>query len=156
MSALRKPAPTSSIETEIKQWLDSHVAAIRTKDLMRVLSNYAPDVILYDIMPPLTQNLSEARKNYEMFFKHAKDIKTYEAKELHVMAKDNFAYCHFLLHCTFDFKDGYSHQGQKNIDNWMRCSMGLCQIKGQWKIIHEHVSAPIDMETGKGLMNLKP
>lgn len=83
-------------------------------------------------------------------------IRTYDYAEIHVMAKDNFAYCHFLCHIVFDFAAGHQLHGQKHIDNWLRSSLGLCLIKGEWKIIHEHVLAPIDMETGKGLMGLQP
>lgn len=27
---------------------------------------------------------------------------------------------------------------------------------GRWKVVHEHVSMPFDMETGKAMLDLKP
>jgi hypothetical protein len=32
----------------------------------------------------------------------------------------------------------------------------LRKIDGQWKVVHEHVSVPFDMETGKAMLDLKP
>jgi ketosteroid isomerase-like protein len=38
----------------------------------------------------------------------------------------------------------------------MRVSAGYQRINGQWKVVHEHWSAPFDMETGAGLFDLEP
>ena len=40
--------------------------------------------------------------------------------------------------------------------DWMRVSAGYQRIDGQWKVVHEHWSAPFDMETGTALFSLKP
>lgn len=72
MSALRKTI-SQSVESQIQQWLDGHVAAIKGKDIARVMRNYAPDALVYDCMPPLKQDISDLRKNYELFFSTATD-----------------------------------------------------------------------------------
>jgi len=38
----------------------------------------------------------------------------------------------------------------------MRATVGYRRSGGQWQVIHEHWSAPFDMETQKALFDLKP
>jgi ketosteroid isomerase-like protein len=44
----------------------------------------------------------------------------------------------------------------KRVLNWLRSTFGLRKIDGRWKVVHEHVSVPFDMETGKAMLELKP
>ena len=39
---------------------------------------------------------------------------------------------------------------------WLRYTEGLKKIGGQWRVVHEHISVPADMATGKAVMDLKP
>jgi ketosteroid isomerase-like protein len=50
---------------------------------------------------------------------------------------------------------GKSFDGNE-VDVWSRSTACLRKIDGQWKIAHEHSSVPIDMVTGKGIMDLEP
>ena len=50
-------APTADAQpkdkAEIRQWLDQWAEAFRAHDLDAIMSLYAPDVVAYDIVPPL-------------------------------------------------------------------------------------------------------
>jgi ketosteroid isomerase-like protein len=39
------------------------------------------------------------------------------------------------------------------IEEWTNA---VRKIGGQWKVTHEHLSVPYDMETGKASLDLKP
>jgi len=39
---------------------------------------------------------------------------------------------------------------------WVRATLGLRRIEGDWRIVHDHESVPWDPETGKGLTGLEP
>jgi hypothetical protein len=41
----------------------------------------------------------------------------------------------------------------ERIVNWLRLTLGLRKIDGRCKVVHEHVSAPFDMKTGKAMLN---
>jgi len=41
-------------------------------------------------------------------------------------------------------------------DMWLRATSGLRKMNGKWLIVHDHVSVPIDFETGKAVLELKP
>jgi ketosteroid isomerase-like protein len=42
------------------------------------------------------------------------------------------------------------------IDMWMRYTEGLKYMNGQWRVVHEHISVPVDLTTGKAALDLKP
>jgi ketosteroid isomerase-like protein len=42
------------------------------------------------------------------------------------------------------------------VDMWLRYTEGLKNIDGKWRVVHEHISVPADMATGKAAMDLKP
>jgi ketosteroid isomerase-like protein len=42
----------ASTQSEVKALFDSQYAAIRTKDLDRLMSHYSRDVVYFDVVPP--------------------------------------------------------------------------------------------------------
>ena len=42
------------------------------------------------------------------------------------------------------------------VDLWLRYTEGLKRIDGQWRVVHEHISVPVDLNTGKAVLDLKP
>jgi ketosteroid isomerase-like protein len=41
-------------------------------------------------------------------------------------------------------------------DFWLRATTGFRKLDGNWLITHDHVSVPLDLETGTALLNLTP
>jgi ketosteroid isomerase-like protein len=41
-------------------------------------------------------------------------------------------------------------------DVWVRATVCFRKIDGHWKVTHEHMSVPYDMETSKASVDLKP
>ena len=48
------------------------------------------------------------------------------------------------------------HGHLEEVSRFMRATVGYRRQGGQWQVIHEHWSAPFDMETQKALFDLKP
>jgi ketosteroid isomerase-like protein len=59
------------------------------------------------------------------------------------------AFSHYLTRC------GAIENGEEKA-SWMRVTVGYRKTNGKWIIVHEHFSAPFDMESGKALFDLKP
>jgi ketosteroid isomerase-like protein len=59
-----------------------------------------------------------------------------------------FAYCLERLNGTLK-------SGQKS-DVWVRVTSGFQKINGKWLNIHDHVSVPVDFNSGKAMLDLKP
>jgi uncharacterized protein (TIGR02246 family) len=138
-------------EAQIRELVDNWVQAVRAKDIEGLLANYAPDIVAFDVMPPLQNVGVEAyRKLWEMCFDEFPGSIGFEIRDLHISAGDEVAFCHH-----FGRFSGTSKKGEK-IDNWMRGTVCFRKIDGKWLVTHEHVSVPIDMESSKGLFDLKP
>jgi ketosteroid isomerase-like protein len=45
--------------------------------------------------------------------------------------------------------------GEKS-EVWVRATECYRKINGHWLAVHDHISVPADMETGKAALDLKP
>jgi ketosteroid isomerase-like protein len=64
---------------------------------------------------------------------------------LNVVAGDDVAFATALNRCGGTGENGEEKAG------WMRMTAGYRKTSGKWTIVHEHFSAPFDMETLKVL-----
>jgi uncharacterized protein (TIGR02246 family) len=138
-------------ETQIRDLLDGWAQAFQARDLDRLMSHYTDDVVVFDLMPPLRYEGKEAyRKLWEETLPSMGEDTRIELADQHVVVDEEVAFCHGL--CRFQGTDADGRQ----VDIWSRMTEGLRKADGRWLICHEHFSNPIDMATGKGLMDLKP
>jgi ketosteroid isomerase-like protein len=61
------PTSTTSTrdETQVRAHIDTSAQAIRAKDLNALMAHYAPDVVVFDLMPLQLQGGAAYRKNFE-------------------------------------------------------------------------------------------
>lgn len=138
-------------EAQIRQLVDDWVKAVRAKDIDGLMSHYAPDSLLFDILPPLEHKGASAyRKLWEGCFPYFQDSIGFEIRDLSVTVGSDVAFSHSLNRMS-----GTTTNGEK-IDNWMRATVCYRKIDGKWMVVHEHVSVPVDVETNKALFDLKP
>lgn len=138
-------------EGQIRQLLNAWTQAVKDKDIDAVMAFYASDIVAFDVIPPLRYVGAEAyRKNWQMGFDMCQAGGSFEMHELQIAANGNVAYSHRL-----NRMQGTSAEGEA-FDCWVRWTACFQKIDGTWLITHEHISSPIDMESGKGLMDLQP
>ena len=70
--------------------------------------------------------------------------------DLDIVADRNLAYSHSIQHVA-----GTDKQGKK-LDLTVRVTDVYKKVRGRWHIVHEHVSVPVDLETGKPDLTSKP
>jgi uncharacterized protein (TIGR02246 family) len=144
---------TNANETQIRELYNRWAKAFRAHDIDAIMSIYAPDdaLIAYDIVPPL-QYLGNAayRKDYETLLAQYDGPIEIEYRDLRIVAGDDVAFIHALERIS-----GTLRNGQKS-DMWIRATSGLRKIKRKWLIVHDHISAPVDLESGKAVLDLKP
>jgi ketosteroid isomerase-like protein len=127
-------------ETEIRQRLDSLLQAIRDKDVERVMMHYAPDVVVYDVMPPLAaQSADDYRKDFERWFASLQGPMQYDISGLRISTSESHAFCHCLGHVQG------TRAGGEKADYWVRVTTCFQKANGQWLVGHEHVSMPARM-----------
>lgn len=144
---------TDKSALEIRQLMDRWTKAFEAKDLDGVMAYYAPGDRLdsYDIVPPLQYKGADAyRKDYADFFKQFKGPLHVEERDVDIEADSNIAFAHGLERLTGTGIDG------KPVDTWLRWTSGYRKLGGRWYAIHDHVSVPVDLATGKALLDLKP
>jgi uncharacterized protein (TIGR02246 family) len=138
-------------KAEIRALIDGFVKAIRAKDVNGVMSVFAPDVVSFDLGPPLQHGGGEAfaTRWQELFTSYQGPI-DYEVHDLSVMAGDDVAFTHSLNRIG-----GTTRSGQRT-DRWLRWTACYRKIDGRWLIVHEQVSVPVDVKSGRAALDLKP
>ena len=138
---------------DIRALEDRFVAAFRAKDVDAIMKVYAPDqtLIVFDVVPPRQYVGAAAyRKDWQTFFDSFDGPITVELTDLDAVADRNLAYSHSIQRVAGTDKHG------KKIDLTVRVTDVYKKVHGRWLIIHEHVSVPVDLETGKPDLTSKP
>ena len=136
-------------EAQIRECLEKWMRALHAKDLGALLALYAPDTIAFDLMPPSQVDANHYRKNFERWFAMMSSPIEYEIHDLRIAASGDVAFSHNLGHVTATRANG------EKADYWVRATVGFRKRDGQWRVTHDHVSMPIDMETGKAVRELR-
>ena len=138
-------------ESEIKSLLDTWSAAVAAKDVDGLMTLYAPDIVYFDVVPPLRfSGSAEVRKNFERWFDlWASGIKS-ETRDLRILASGDTAAAFKLHRASGTRKDG------REVGLWVRVTVCFRRSGDRWLIAHEHVSLPVEMPGGRALMGLTP
>lgn len=143
----------SKNEAEIKDLYDRWAKVFEARDIEGIMSLYAPGdaVVAYDVVAPLQYKGKDAyRKDYLEFLAQYDGPIHVEYRDMRIMSSGDVGFIHALERFTGKLKNG------QQTDFWLRSTSGLRKINGKWLIVHDHVSVPIDFESGKALLDLKP
>jgi uncharacterized protein (TIGR02246 family) len=138
-------------ERELHAVVAERVAAVVSKDPGPLAARQHPDIVMFNVLPPLGTRgggaVEDATRSW--FDAYASDI-GYEVRDLQVTADGDVGFCSFLYHVTGTLKAG------SDVDMWVRATLGCQRIDGRWLIVHDHESVPMDPATGQALTNLTP
>jgi ketosteroid isomerase-like protein len=138
-------------EALIRQRIESYAKAIPAKDLDGVTSLFAPDLVSFDIAPPLRYFGAGGKRRawQEAFAAYAGPI-AYEVRDLKVTTHGELAFVHSVNHVKGTLASG------RITDLWLRWTACFRRIDGVWLVVHDHVSVPADLEHGQAVLNLSP
>ena len=137
-------------EANIRQRIDEYATAIRAKDIERVMSIFAPDIVSFDIEAPLKHVGAEAkRRNWAKVFAAYQQL-GYEIRGLTLTLGDDLAFGRSLNRVSGTLKNG------NRTNFWLRWTACFRKIDGNWLIVHDQASVPVDPESGRALLNLEP
>lgn len=126
-------------DSEIKALLDTRVDACQAKDIDRLMSIYSPDIIYYDVVPPLQfVGSDEVRRNFVRWFDEYDGRIELETHELNVAINGDIAFVH-MLHVDSGTRKNGVPQGAV----WLRSTVCCRRSHGRWLITHEHISLPV-------------
>jgi ketosteroid isomerase-like protein len=141
----------ASTQSEVQDLLQSWSEAARMKDINRLMSLYSPDIVYFDVVPPLRYSGSAAvRVNFLRWFDGWKSSIGMEIHDLNILANGAVATAYMLIRASGTLKDG------REVGYWVRATV-CCQRSGQtWLITHEHISLPVDVRSGRVVMDAVP
>ena len=136
-----------AIKAQYAEW----TRAFEARDLNGVMAIYAPDVVAFDIVPPLQfVGADDYRKDYASFFAQFKGPLKISNPTIHVDQAGDVAFASGLERLRGTMNDGTP------VDMWLRFTDGWKRSNGRWVVAHEHVSVPVDLATGKARLDLTP
>jgi ketosteroid isomerase-like protein len=125
------------IEAALGKRIDELAQAIRDKHLDRLMTFYAPDVVAFDLQPPLATRGSDAyRQNFERWFASFEGPLGFDFVDRRIVQGVGAAFCHYLSLVT-----GARPGGRKS-GYWIRGTTCFDRRDGEWLVIHEHISMP--------------
>ncbi|HEX3432280.1 MAG TPA: nuclear transport factor 2 family protein [Rhizomicrobium sp.] len=145
LSAIGHPS-TANSGAAIQALEDQFAAAVRAKDVDAIMKVYGrgSDLFVFDLVPPRQYVGAEAyRKDWKAFLDTFKGPIKFTISDLAVDAAGKMAYSHSVQRMN-----GTDRKG-KSVDFTVRVTDIYRKMGGDWRIVHEHVSVPVNMDTGK-------
>jgi ketosteroid isomerase-like protein len=137
LSMTPERAASASIDSILHQRIDDLAQAIRDRDIDRLISFYASDVVVFDVRPPLdVRGAAAYRHNFERWFASFEGRLDFDLHELRIAPGEFTAFCHYLA-LVVGQKAGGRTSGY-----WVRGTTGFERRDGDWLITHEHISMP--------------
>lgn len=138
-------------EAHIRRRVEDLARALNAKDIDGVMSLYAPDLVSFDIVPPLRYvGADNKRRAWQEAFAAWAGPFAYEVNDLNVAAHGELAFVHSLNHVNATLASGHV------ADLWLRWTACFRRIDGVWLVVHDHASVPADLEHGHAVLDLTP
>ncbi len=136
-------AVRSQDDVQIREVMREREKAMRGRDAERIVSRYAPEMVKFDLAPPLRHSGAQLRDvtGLRGWFSGFDGPIDYEIRDLAVRAGDDVAYCHSLNRLA-----ATPHGAEEGFELWFRSTVCLRKIDGRWQITHEHDSTPFYMD----------
>lgn len=145
---------TSGI-TKVQDVLENYKSAVYEKDVEKLLSTYAEDVHIYDCWGNWeSKGISLWKESVTEWFNGLKEegyLLKVDFNDVSIQENTNIAFVHCAV--TFAAFKGNTEDTHRKMTN--RFTFGLKKVNDSWLIAHEHSSLPIDMQSGKGMFDLK-
>ena len=124
-------------EAAIRALVEDWASSVRRRDLRGILRNHSPNIVMFDVPPPLqSKGLEPYRRTWETFFSWSRDFGVFDIIEMDITAGNDVAFVTALMRCA-----GAEANGNK-IELEFRLTIGLRKIGDQWIVMHEHHSIP--------------
>lgn len=130
-------AAQTRVDAEIRHLIDDHISAICAKDLDQIMAHYAPDIVIFDMKPPLAiRGIDNCRSMWAASLPYMPTISGMETQAVSITISGNLALAHWVARFTGLEPEHPAAQ------MWLRITAGCQRWGEQWQIVHEHVSVP--------------
>jgi len=139
----------ASVQALEMRFRDAFIA----KDVDTIMQAYAPgaDLFVFDVAPPRQHEGWQAyKKDWQDLFAAFPGPTAFSITDLSITVVGSVAYSHSIQASKFTGKDGSKVRLVVRVTDVYR------KLKGQWLIVQEHVSVPVDIATQKPDLLSKP
>jgi uncharacterized protein (TIGR02246 family) len=124
-------------ETAIREIFDNWAAAVRAEDFNAIRANHSPDMLMFDVPPPLfSSGLDAYMDTWTLFYKSQARPVVFNFDDIEITAGQDVAFATAIGRCVYIPPGGGPTKLQ------FRLTMGLRKQDGKWRIVHEHHSVP--------------
>jgi PhnB protein len=123
----------------IRRVVDGWTAALQRKDAKDVVAHGGPGYVHFSLAPPLVSDSSGA-DGLNAWFDTWQGLLGYEFRELDIATDGDLAFAFGLVRLSG------RKVGGPDVLLWLRLTLCLKRIAGEWKIVHEHESVPFYMD----------
>lgn len=132
-------------EAAIEALEQRFVAAFRLKDVAQIMTCFSPSIVVFDLSTP-RQHAGHAAyaADWAGMFAHVAGDLAVELEDRTLTTNgSDLAFGHMIVHVSGRKLDGGT------IEHRARVTHVYEKAGGSWRIVHEHISVPIDMATGQ-------
>jgi uncharacterized protein (TIGR02246 family) len=132
---------------QIRALEDRFAAAVRAKDVAAIMRVYSPEdgLIVFDVSPPREYDgMAAYRADWQGLMAGTAGPLGFQLSGLRVEASGDMAYSHSIQKLDWTDPAGAAHTFTVRVTDVYR------KRGGAWRIVHEHVSVPVDLSTGQG------
>jgi ketosteroid isomerase-like protein len=125
----------SKITTLLHNWANAALA----HDLNGVLAHHAPDILMFDVVGPLSLKGIDAYKaSWPQVFQWLGKNGHFALRDLNITAGSDLAFATAFLDCK-------GVEMGKPVAYTLRLTVCLAKQNGQWLVLHEHHSEPLQV-----------
>ncbi len=129
----------STAEAEVRAVVEDWAAAIRRRDIPGILRNHSPDILMFDVPPPLeSRGIDAYRDTWNLFFSWAPNPAVFDIQEMRINAGADVAFVAATMRCAG------ARTGEHVQELEFRLTIGLHKQATGWVIVHEHHSVPAE------------
>jgi ketosteroid isomerase-like protein len=124
-------------EEQVSLVLSAWAAATQTGAHDEVLRNHEPDVVVFDVLPPMQYVGADAyRASWDDWQPDTEGDFSFELHDLKVAAGDDVAFAYGFIRCA-----GRTVEGRQFEDR-VRATFCLRKHVDGWRVAHQHISMP--------------
>jgi ketosteroid isomerase-like protein len=131
-------------QEQVRQILEQWAKATRTNLRDEILKNHAPDVVIYDVLPPMKYEGADAyRRSWDDWQPDTQGEGQFDLQDLSIVAGADVAFAHCFIRCGGALPDG------KTYEDLVRATFCLKKTGKTWRVEHQHISKPFKLPGGK-------
>jgi ketosteroid isomerase-like protein len=131
------PSHSPVEEVAVRKLLQDWAAAVRRQDRPAILAHHSPDILMFDVPPPLeSRGLAAYSQTWDLFYSAQPLPVAFDIVRMEVVAGADVGFATALMRCAENGPDGK----RQPLD--FRLTVGLSKVNGEWTVLHEHHSVP--------------